>query len=191
MKRRVGLILVASAWFVASCASLSPKPVEQWSVEQANDWYDEMPWLVGCNFTPSTAINQLEMWQLNTFDSATIDRELAWAKQLGFNSIRVYLHHLLWEQHARGLLHRMERFLDIAGTQLIAQDDFGKIWRCELQIDDEPHRVVEVVNATAEPDGSYRRFLLRVPPTTRTAREGVAWTFGFDNPADYLLAAES
>ena len=93
----------------------------------------------------------------------------------------------------RLLLDRIgyERFLDIAGTQLIAQDDFGKLWRCELQIDDEPHRVVEVVNATAEPDGSYRRFLLRVPPTTRTAGEGVAWTFGFDNPADYLLAAES
>ena len=60
-----------------------------------------------------------------------------------------------------------------------------------LQIDDEPLRVVEVVNSTPEPDGTYRRYLLRVPPTTRTAREAVAWTFGFDDPQQYLLAAES
>jgi len=69
---------------------------------------------VGCNFGPSTAINQLEMWQAETFDPETIDRELAWAEALGFTSIRVYLHHLLWQQHARGILNRMEKFLDIA-----------------------------------------------------------------------------
>ena len=85
----------------------------------------------------------------------------------------------------RLLLDRIgyERFLDIAGTELVAQDDFGKLWRSELQIDGEPLRVVEVVNATPEPDGTYRRYFLRVPPTTRTAREAVAWTFGFDDPA--------
>ena len=93
----------------------------------------------------------------------------------------------------RLLLDRIgyERFLDIAGSDLVAQDDFGKLWRCELQIDNEPLRVVEVVNSTPEPDGTHRRYLLRVPPTTRTAREAVAWTFGFDDPQQYLPAAES
>ncbi len=93
----------------------------------------------------------------------------------------------------RLLLDRIgyERFLDIAGTELVAQDDFGKLWRTELDIDGEPLHVVEVVNSTPDPDGSYRRYFLRVPPASRTAREAVAWTFGFDDPSEYLLAAES
>jgi hypothetical protein len=87
---------------------------EQWSADQANAWYREKSWLVGCNFAPSTAINQLEMWQGDTFDLPTIDRELGWAQSLGFNSVRVFLHHLLWEQDSAGLLQRMDRFLDVA-----------------------------------------------------------------------------
>lgn len=87
---------------------------ERWTPEQANAWYDDLPWLVGCNFNPSTAINQLEMWQADTFDPATIDRELGWAEDLGFTSIRVYLHHLLWEQDAEGFLNRLDQFLTIA-----------------------------------------------------------------------------
>jgi hypothetical protein len=77
-----------------------------------------------------------------------------------------------------------ERLLDIAGSEVIAQDDFGKLWYCELRIDDEPLCVVEVVNSTPEADGTYRRYLLRVPPASRTAREAVAWTFGFDNDGE-------
>ena len=84
---------------------------EQWTTEQANAWYAGRPWLVGCNFIPSTAINQLEMWQADTFDPATIDRELGWAEGLGFNSVRVFLHHLLWEQDREGFLKRIDQFL--------------------------------------------------------------------------------
>ena len=69
-----------------------------WTVERANEWWAQQPWLVGCNFIPSTAINQLEMWQESTFDQSTILRELEWAASLGFNICRVYLHDLLWEQ---------------------------------------------------------------------------------------------
>ena len=74
----------------------------RWSEERAATWQRERPWLVGCNFIPSTAINQLEMWQADTFDSATIDRELGWAQDLGFTSVRVFLHHLLWQQDKDG-----------------------------------------------------------------------------------------
>src|SRR5690606_32838010 len=80
---------------------------ELWSIEKANDWYEKQGWLVGCNFSPSTAINQLEMWQEESFDPETIDRELGWAEDLGFNTIRVYLHDLLWEQDSTGFLDRM------------------------------------------------------------------------------------
>jgi hypothetical protein len=86
----------------------------RWSEEQANAWGQKHPWLVGCNFSPSTAINQLEMWQADSFDAATIDRELGWAEQLGFTSVRVFLHHLLWQQDAKGFLKRMDQFLAIA-----------------------------------------------------------------------------
>jgi len=86
----------------------------RWSTEKANAWYSQQPWLVGANFTPSTAINQLEMWQAETFDLATMDRELGWAAQLGFNSMRVFLHHLLWQQDPEGFQKRMDQFLATA-----------------------------------------------------------------------------
>ncbi len=53
---------------------------DRWPVEKAKQWHDRQPWLVGCNYIPSTAINQLEMWQKETFDPATIDRELVGRK---------------------------------------------------------------------------------------------------------------
>lgn len=86
----------------------------QWPVEKAGQWYDQQPWLLGTNFTPSTAINQLEMWQADTFDLETIDRELAWSAQLGMNTHRVFLHDLLWRQDSEGLLKRIDRFLTAA-----------------------------------------------------------------------------
>src|SRR3954464_3898628 len=80
------VLLVATQSFAA----------EPWTIREANDWYAAQPWLVGCNFIPSTAINQLEMWQPATFDPKTIDRELKWAQSLGFNTVRVFLHDLPW-----------------------------------------------------------------------------------------------
>jgi hypothetical protein len=92
---------------------------ERWTTEQANAWRSKQPWLVGCNFIPSTAINQLEMWQAETFDPETMDRELGWAEGLGFNSVRVFLHNLLWQQDREGFLARVEQFLAIADKHKI------------------------------------------------------------------------
>jgi hypothetical protein len=88
----------------------------RWSEARANDWYESQPWLVGCNFIPSTAVNQLEMWQADTFDAATIDRELGWAAALGFNTVRVFLHDLLWDADAHGFRERIDQFLSIAAS---------------------------------------------------------------------------
>lgn len=85
-----------------------------WTEKQANDWYAQQPWLMGSNFVPSTAINQLEMWQAETFDTATIDRELGWAESLGMNTMRVFLHNLTYTQNPEGFLQRIETFLQIA-----------------------------------------------------------------------------
>jgi hypothetical protein len=87
---------------------------KQWTPQQANDWYAQQPWLVGSNFVPNTAINELEMWQADTFDLPTIDREFSWAESLGMNTIRVFLHNLLWQGNGSDLLERMEKFLQVA-----------------------------------------------------------------------------
>lgn len=89
---------------------------QQWSIEKANEWYSKQPWLIGCNFIPSTGINQLEMWQEDTFDVETIKRELGWATDLGFNTVRVYLHDLLWETDADNFKSRMDHYLEIADS---------------------------------------------------------------------------
>ncbi len=88
--------------------------MKRWTAEQANRWYQAQPWLVGCNFIPSTAINQLEMWQPETYDPDTIDRELGWAEQIGFNTVRVFLHDLVWSQDSREFSSRIDDFLAIA-----------------------------------------------------------------------------
>lgn len=100
--------------FLLCAAALTGQARDQWTPAQANAWYAKQPWFAGCNFGPSTAINQLEMWQADSWDAATIDRELGWAEDLGFNSVRVFLHHLLWEQDQEGLLKRMDQFLALA-----------------------------------------------------------------------------
>jgi hypothetical protein len=77
-------------------------------------------WWVGCNFIPSTAVNQLEMWQRDTFDLTTIRRELGWAHDLGFNAVRVFLHDLVWQSDAAGFVERMRAYLDAAAAQGIS-----------------------------------------------------------------------
>jgi len=95
---------------LAALAAAEPR----WSKERARTWYGQQPWLVGCNFIPSTAINQLEMWQADTFDAPTIDRELGLAESVGMNVVRVYLHNLAWEEDAAGFKQRIGRFLELA-----------------------------------------------------------------------------
>ncbi|MFF4983883.1 DUF6745 domain-containing protein [Streptomyces sp. NPDC001046] len=70
-----------------------------------------------------------------------------------------------------------DRYLADSGAEPVHRDETGVLWRIALD-DDEDVTMVEVVNSTAEPDGTFNTYWLRVPPTTRTARQGVAWTFG-------------
>ncbi len=79
----------------------------------------KLEWGFGANFYPSTAINQLEMWQEESFDAETIDRELGFAEKIGMTYMRVYLHDLLWEQDSEGFLKRMEKYLEIADSHKI------------------------------------------------------------------------
>jgi hypothetical protein len=86
----------------------------RWSDKKAEDWYAQQPWLVGSNYIPSNAINELEMWQASSFDPQRIDKELGWAESLGLNTMRVFLHDLLWQQDSEGFKKRLDTFLTIA-----------------------------------------------------------------------------
>lgn len=109
-----------SATALVLVAGVSPAGArEQWTKAQANAWHAKQPWLVGANYTPASAINQLEMWQAETWDPARIDQELAWAEGIGMNTMRVFLHNLLWENDPEGLKRRMDEFLKIAAKHKI------------------------------------------------------------------------
>jgi hypothetical protein len=86
----------------------------RWPEKKANDWYAKQPWLVGSDYIPANAINELEMWQADTFDPQRIDLELRWAEGLGMNTMRIFLHDLLWQQDAPGFRKRIDVFLRIA-----------------------------------------------------------------------------
>lgn len=92
---------------------------QRWSEARANAWYAQQPYLVGSNYIPDNAINQLEMWQAATFDPKEIDKELGWAQGLGMNTMRVFLHDLLWEQDPEGFKRRLNVFLTIAARHHI------------------------------------------------------------------------
>ncbi|PWJ37879.1 cellulase family glycosylhydrolase [Sediminitomix flava] len=85
----------------------------RWSKERINKWYADQPWMVGCNYYPATAINQIEMWQESTWDPKQIDKELAWAEEIGMNTLRVYLHDLVWAADEQAFYQRMDDFLTI------------------------------------------------------------------------------
>ena len=111
MKLRASIFFLVIA-FVGTGAYAKDAP--RWSQQRANQWYSSRAWLVGSNFLPSTAVNELEMWQADTFDPTTIDRELGWAEGLGMNTMRVFLHNIPWQDDSKGFLTRMDQFLQIA-----------------------------------------------------------------------------
>jgi hypothetical protein len=104
--------LISVSCLVLAC-SIAAQAAERWSEATARSWYEQQPWIVGSNFIPANAINELEMWQADTFDPGEIDKELGWAEDLGMNSMRVFLHDLLWKQDAEGFKKRINTFLEI------------------------------------------------------------------------------
>ena len=100
---------------LATGAQAKSQPhAERWTEKAANEWYVKHPWLVGSNYTPASAINELEMWQADTFDRPGIDKELSWAESIGLNTMRVFLHDLTWQQDPAGFKKRIDTFLQIA-----------------------------------------------------------------------------
>ena len=106
------VILLVSGW------AMSAQQI-RWTEKEAADWYAKQAWLVGSNYIPADAINELEMWQADTFDAKRIDTELGWAEAIGLNTMRVFLHDLPWQQDATGFKERIDTFLQIAAKHHI------------------------------------------------------------------------
>lgn len=92
----------------------------QWSRLEAWRWYESLPWVCGVNFVPSTACNTTEWWQPPRYDCATSERELGWASETGFNSVRVFIQYLVWKNDPHGLKDRFDTLLDIASRRRIS-----------------------------------------------------------------------
>lgn len=122
-------ILILCCFVFIQCQNPTENPIGQrWSEERAWEWHKENGWMAGTNFNPSTAINQLEFFQEETFDLETIDKELRWSAELGMKMHRVYLHNLLWDQDSIGFINRLEAYLKVSEahqikTMLVLLDD--------------------------------------------------------------------
>ncbi len=91
----------------------------------------------------------------------------------------------------RVMIERMgfEKFLKVAGAEVLHEDrDAGgprQLLRVPLA-GDEPLVVVSV-----RCPSTARHYLIRVPPAMKSCHQAVAWTAGFDDPADYQPLAET
>jgi hypothetical protein len=155
----------------------------RWSRDQACEWYAQQPWLVGCNFIPSTAINQLEMWQEPTFDPTTIERELGWAADLGFNTVRVYLHDLVWNARPYSFKARIERTLQIAsghGIRILFVL-FDDCWNDDPKLGPQPDPIPGVHNSGwVRSPGSRAVSDTSAWPRLKRYVQGVIDAFGHD-----------
>ena len=148
--KNIFLLLTTLILLCTQCQETIKQPIAQrWSEEKAWEWHRYQGWMAGTNFNPSTAINQLEFFQAETFDLETIDKELSWSAELGMKLHRVYLHNLLWEQDSLGFLSRLDSYLETANkyqikTLLVLLDD---VWHPEPQLGKQPEPTPFVHNS--------------------------------------------
>ena len=156
-----------------------------WSIEKANSWYGQQPWLSGCNYQPCTAINQIEMWQAETFDPATIDKEMGWAEELGFNTMRVFLSSVVWKHDADGFKQRINQFLKICNKHKIRPlfVFFDDCWNAESAIGKQPDPKPGVHNSgwVRDPSTSLRAETTKLNPILEKYVKDILGTFKNDN----------
>lgn len=158
--------------------------ISRWTEKKANDWYAAQPRLFGANYAPASASNQIEMWQEDTFNLAEMDKELGWAAGMGMNTMRVFLHDLVWQQDPEGYKQRIEQFLQVADKHGIKPLFvlFDSVWNPEPHLGPQPDVKPGVHNsgwvqgpgAAALQDASQR-------PRLQAYVEGVVGAFAKDS----------
>lgn len=114
MKKMILCKMILVSVFLLPVCIANAQRAKPWPAEKANAWYAQHKWLTGANYIPSNAINQLEMWQAGTFSPGLIEKEFALAKDIGFNTMRVFLHSAAWSQDKKGFKARIDTFLSVA-----------------------------------------------------------------------------
>jgi hypothetical protein len=164
-------------------APAQPGPA-RWSSEQANQWYARQPWLVGANFIPSDAINELEMFQAATFNPVLIDKELGMAESIGMNTMRVFLQDQLWQQDSAGFVKRLDTFLTIASKHHIRPllVLFDSCWEQDPHLGPQHPPIPGVHNSGwVQSPGKARLLDKRVEPQLEAYVVGIVGAFAKDD----------
>lgn len=186
MKRILFMALCSGLLALSSCTvkNATPQSSQRWSQEKANAWYASQPWLVGCNYIPANAVNQIEMWYKDTFSPDQIDKELGWAEELGFNSLRVFLNSLVYENDPDGMKERIDKFLTLCHKHgikpmLCLYDD---CWNPESEYGLQPAPQPGVHNSgwLRDPTDSARQDTLTLYPKMEKYVKDLLTTFGQD-----------
>ena len=144
MKKNITLAILILTTVFSSCQVAKVEEGYEangrWTKEKAAEWAEKTGWKSGCNYIPANAINQIEMWQESTFDIETIDKELGWAQELGFNTMRVFLSSVVWKHEAESFKQRIDSFLSVADSHgikpvLVFFDD---CWNASSEIGPQP-----------------------------------------------------
>ena len=181
MKRRILATLLV---VFGSAMVFAQGTTARWSEAKANQWYAKQPWLVGANFIPSNAINELEMFQSATFDPAEVDKELGWAESIGMNTMRVFLQDQLWQQDPDGFKHRLDVFLGIAAKHHIRPllVLFDSCWESDPHLGPQHPPIPGVHNSGwVQSPGKARLLDRSVEPQLKAYVEGVVGAFAKDD----------
>jgi len=183
MKRTVFLLFLFVSIVTPVFARATTDAEQRWSAEQAQSWYTKQPWLVGANFIPSDAINELEMFQAATFNPALIDKELGMAESIGMNTMRVFLQDQLWKQDHDGFKKRLDEFLTIAARHHIRPLFvlFDSCWEPDPKLGPQHPPIPGVHNSGWVQSPGMKRLLDRsVEPELKAYVQGVVGAFGND-----------
>jgi len=180
---RLGLL--TAGLLLANVANVTAQQTSgRWTVERANSWYDQQPWLVGANYVPSDAINELEMFQDATFNAALNDKELGLGEAIGMNTMRVFLQDQFWLKDPVAAKKRIDQFLEIASKHHIRPIFvlFDSCWDPNPHLGPQHPPIPGVHNSGwVQSPGKERLFNRAVEPELKTYVIGVVSAFGNDN----------
>ena len=177
-------LLCSLLLFTVVCAAEAPEASGRWSEAKAQAWYDGQAWLVGSNYIPSDAINELEMFQPATFNPALNDKELGMAEGIGMNTMRVFLQDQLWISDPKGFQERLDAFLTIASKHHIRPllVLFDSCWEPNPHLGPQHPPIPGVHNSGwVQSPGQQRLLDPSVEPQLKAYVQGVVGAFANDN----------
>jgi len=182
------LLIFTTLFFTQLCFGAKNDKIDGlttvWTKQSSTAWYSNQPWLSGCNYIPSSAINQIEMWQADTFDANTIDKELCWAEELGFTTMRIFLSSVVWNNDAVNFKKRIDQFLNISSKYGIKPMFvfFDDCWNPESSYGKQPDPKSGIHNSgwVQDPSVSLRNDTIKLFPVLEKYVKDILTTFKND-----------